>query len=175
MTTIDALLDRVEKTRRKGPLNVQRTNHILNTLFPSKPTLIFHEETTSEIECLNAMISDRSYHLGEFVELWNLFSSYREDDRKNQYLIFGKNFIETSRGNIMGTLTADGTQFRVWNGIPANIRANHIDSCGQNLVFGAYGAAKYVKQLPPIIFPLEKQYSPLTLPNGVTLFMQYYP
>ena len=105
------------------------------------PRLRFHynyslpDEEPIELQRLNQVISYSCHHIDKFPSIWDLFISLKEEDKENQYKLFGKPFIDTTRGNIMGTLTPDEMQFRVWNGVPAYISSRHVDSCGQNLIF----------------------------------------
>ena len=123
--------------------------------------------------------------LGTFKEFWKFFRSIKyEGDIESQYKLFGKEFIDRTVRRfvpqsvpLMGTLTPDDTQFRVWDGVPYMVHSDYVDSMGCNLVMGLYSrGTQYHKEVihaaRDIVFPEEESYSRIMLPNGVQLCMR---
>jgi len=117
--------------------------------------------------------ADRLEFLKVLLDHWRgawYNSSDREIHMTQLRKVFGENTREDIGSGLLYTLTADGRQFRCWNGIPGVISKNHVDSCGADLVLGVYGEPVNVKKYIVAILPPQTYSSAVQLPNGTMIY-----
>jgi hypothetical protein len=119
-------------------------------------------------------IDQQANLMKELIDLWR--NSKRSAEAKEFFGEFYEKF--NNDGRLIYTLTADGKQFRIWYGLPACMRKNHVDSCGRGLLATIGGDSVVVDRLAREIFPMlfesSTQYQmKIKVPNGTTLFMFY--
>jgi hypothetical protein len=142
---------------------------------PIKETVLRFDFYNDKIEDVNRVLNSRGLHdLSTFEQFWDLYRSGNQDERIE---VFGEEFLEFAKGNKIGTFTRNREQFRVWNGLPARIGSEHVDSMGDNLVFQAYGDPSVLESVKDIVFPYKQQSSidSLRLSNGTTLYLPIAP
>ncbi|MBS3080501.1 hypothetical protein J4221_03445 [Candidatus Pacearchaeota archaeon] len=144
MSYIEELFERIKAPTRDG------NDYICGRFVSPRP--YDSENYVKEIERLNSLIKE--IKLNDFKELWGFFSKHPEsdEDKEKRFNLFGEEYIEETRGRILGTVTSDNKQLRVWNGLPAGFTPNHVDSCGRNLIFEAYPSISTIEKLEGIIF-----------------------
>ena len=142
---IEELFERIEAPKR------ERSDYVCGRFV--SPRSYDSEDYVKEIKRLNLLIKE--IRLDEFEELWRFFSEHPRDEKgkEKRVKLFGKEYVEETRGKILGTITSDNKQFRIWNGLPTGFTSTHVDSCGRNLIFEAYPSSSTIEKLERIIFP----------------------
>lgn len=88
-----------------------------------------------------------------------------------------ENWLETNPRRLIMSYTEGGIwgagngQFRVWDGIPANFEAGHVDSCGENMLLHVAGDRWAVREFRDRFIEAFSYLKPVTLPNGVILYL----
>jgi len=130
-------------------------------------------------------ISDLGFSPYHIRKLFEFIRSNKEEDRADQHRIFGRSFIDVTRGRMMGTLYEDHaefgntSEFRLWMKVPGLLGTDyHIDSMGcldhdnrKNLVFRATGQIRYIRSIQEVIYPKSK-YTPINITQSVKLFRE---
>ncbi len=113
-----------------------------------------------EIEKINKAL--RNIGAKEKLELTTeLFLLYIGSDKEARKRIFG----DLSSWNYLGTLTGDGRQFRIWDGLPGHMSYDHVDS-GSGLL-EVVGDPKEVIKYVAALLP---GYVEGTFKNGVKMY-----
>jgi len=109
----------------------------------------------------------------DLFRLWIDASLRRDPDRKTEAeRVFGELFAEHGHRLVMYTVTADGQQLRVWHGRPAFMQPNHVDSCGENLLFSIVGHPEVVERYLNALCEIHRLQE-IQVPNGVRLYMHW--
>jgi hypothetical protein len=87
--------------------------------------------------------SDDEARLKLTTELLKLWFTGSDDEVRE---VFGDCVKLRSVRKAMYTLTGQGRQLRVWYSFPGRIQYNHVDSCGESLLFGVYGHPDVVQR-----------------------------
>ncbi|OHB24084.1 MAG: hypothetical protein A3F96_02380 [Parcubacteria group bacterium RIFCSPLOWO2_12_FULL_40_10] len=99
---------------------------------------------------------------------------YNASDRESHMVqlrkVFGENTHEDIGSRLLYTLTADGRQFRCWNGIPGRMTKNHVDSCGASMVLEVVGEPTSINKYMFAILPHETRLNVVQLPNGTMIY-----
>ncbi len=184
MADIDDLLSEIPRIRRDQDIlerEVPSMWAILNLMLfnPAQPCL------TRNWYNPIPRISDLGFSPYYVGKLFEFIRSNREEDRADQYRIFGKSFIDATRSRMMGTLYEDWqefgnqSEFRVWMEVPGLLGTDyHVDSMGcldhnnrKSLVFRATGPINYIGNIQEVIYPKSK-YTPIKITGSVKLFKE---
>ncbi len=106
-----------------------------------------------------------------FQELWQFLRHPSKEQIEAHQAILGKELSKRLTLKLMGTLTPNGKEFRLWDSIPHYLSSEHVDSCGGGYVMDVGGNRNYVAGVKDIICP-PSRISPLTDPrSGVLIYL----
>ena len=126
------------------------------------------DATTPELQRLAVYLQGAP--LEEFGDLWELFKSCKKEDIPRQQQVFGQDYMARHGGRrLVGTMTPDYGQFRIWDGAPGHMREDHVDSGGLGLVLHCTGPRDFTERVQKITFP-QPGVIPVVTPIGVTLY-----
>lgn len=119
------------------------------------------EEITSMLSSLN--VNEKLKLTRDFFELYKNYRFSVEDycsSSDNPRLPKVRNFFGNPQGlnrhfRWVGTLANGDRQFRIWDGLPASINHDYVDSCGRGLVLGVYGRPEEVRKYADSLMELK--------------------
>lgn len=133
--------------------NIQRRlMEFRNQSPPRRPIEVIWEFWTPETENLNRFLAGADEDRLKLTR--DLLYLYRGEDRESIRRIFG-NINPTGQRSVMGTLTPNEREFRIWHSRPSTygINANHVDSAGSGLTLSVYGDPWQVNEYVQILMP----------------------
>ncbi len=125
---------------------------------------VYWSISTPETKKVNEAL--KSVGAKEKLELTTeLFSLYQSDDEKAIKKVFGH--LPGVRPRYLGTLTGDGKQFRIWDGVPGHMSYNHVNSGGWGFLLEVVGAPQEVIKYITALLP---EYVEGKFANGCKMF-----
>lgn len=133
----------------------------------------FPETKRANVALHNMNDEQRIEFLKGVLEHWGN-AVYNSSDRlkalEELHTIFGNTIDHIIGRRLMYTLTADGHQFRIWEGRPASITPGHVDSCGTGDVMHVSGSTEVVKKYVDAFISSRMDEKVILLPNGVKIW-----
>jgi len=175
---IEKLITKIKKLAKKPFLKKSIQTSFTNSLF-FREDLKFeknsprHIELENKISLLNESLrgADLEEHLVLTKQLMSLWWDVTHSH--NGESVFGELIsVRGFRRSIL-TLSADGSQLRVWYGFFGKIEKSHIDSCGRNLVASIYGEPEMVAEYLRELMDIHRLES-FSHWSGAQVFMGYF-
>ncbi len=125
-----------------------------------------------KLEHLNRVIANRcnTDRLELMVCLLKLWTTGTDEGVRAEFSDCVK--LRPAGRRAMLTLTGNGQQLRVWYSFPGRIDYDHIDSCGDGLLFGVYGYPELVGQYLNAFLGIAN-YAEARGKNGVRIFVGF--
>jgi hypothetical protein len=140
----------------------------------------FNWTVTKETQCRrtnkaleNMSDDERITFLTLFLKLWTECGSSHER-WSELHGIVGYEHDHLFGSRLMYTYTSNRRQFRCWYGIPKSFRREHVDSCGEGLLFSVYGDPFAVLQyIETLLGPEVRRKSTTLMDSGCTIYNLY--
>jgi hypothetical protein len=88
---------------------------------------------------------DKLIFLSQFLTLWSE-AKVGQEKFVQLHATIGYEHDHLLGSRLMYTYTSDRRQFRCWYGIPKSFRYDHVDSCGEGLLFTVVGDPETVRK-----------------------------
>ncbi len=158
-------------------IDQQRTKPVT----PAPVSIHFAWDSLPKVKKLNLALremngDDRLAFMRRLLYVWNGGHSAEPEARKNENELEElRKILGPEKENHFGhwlvfTLSGDGKQFRCWYGQPGVIRHEHVDSCGQGLLFHVYGDRNDIALFINDLLPEYMRNCALHTPRGGVIY-----